>query len=111
MDNRPLQLYLTSSEGREITSNGWKAAFIEEALIKGTKGLDPLDPFALIDPLSEEVDSINFAVTLNMPILIAKINLANVLKSAWFANINLAKLFFLLSIRKNESRNNLSETN
>ena len=65
MDNRPLQLYLTSSEGREITSNGWKVAFIEEALIKGTKGLDPLDPFALIDSLNEEVNSINFAVTLN----------------------------------------------
>ena len=55
---------LKSSE-REITSNGWKAAFIKEALIKGTKGLDPLNPLALIDPLSEEVDSINFAVVLN----------------------------------------------
>ena len=57
--------YFTSSERREITSNGWKAAFIEEALIKGTKGLDLLDHFASIDPLSEEVDSIDFAVTLN----------------------------------------------
>ena len=100
MDNRPLQLYLTSSEGREITSNGWKAAFIEEALIKGTKGLDPLDPFALIDPLSEEVDSINFAVTLNMPILIAKINLANVLKSAWFANKSRKTIFFTVDSQK-----------
>ena len=47
----------------EITSNGWRAAFIEEALIKGTKGLDPLNPFASIDPLSEEVNPIAFAVT------------------------------------------------
>ena len=45
--------YLTTSEGREITSNGWKASFIEKALTKGTKGLDPLDPLASIDPLSE----------------------------------------------------------
>ena len=57
--------YLTLSEGREIISNGWKAEFIEEVLIKGKKELDPLDPFASIDPLSEEVDSIDFAVTLN----------------------------------------------
>ena len=56
--------YLTLSE-REITTNGWKAAFIKEALIKGTKELDPLNAFALMDVLSEEVDSINFAVTLN----------------------------------------------
>ena len=47
----------------EITSNGWRAAFIEEALIKGTKGLDPLNPFTSIDPLSEEVNPIAFAVT------------------------------------------------
>ena len=33
VDSIDIQLnYLTSSEGREITSNGWKAAFIEEAL-------------------------------------------------------------------------------
>ena len=46
--------YLASSEGREIAFNCWK-----------TKGLDPLDLSASIDALSEEVDSIDFAVTLN----------------------------------------------
>ena len=33
--------------------------------MEGTKGLDLLDSFASINSLSEEVDSIDFAVTLN----------------------------------------------
>ena len=50
--------YFTQSEGREITSNG-------EQKNKGTRHFDSL---ASIDPLSEEVDSIDFAVTLNTEI-------------------------------------------
>ena len=57
--------YLTLYEGRKITSNGRKAAYIEQVLIKRTKGLDPLDPFASINSLSEEVDSTDFTVSLN----------------------------------------------
>ena len=34
--------YMTSEEGRGIISNGWKAAFITEAILKGKKGLEPL---------------------------------------------------------------------
>ena len=40
--------YLTTSEGKEIIANGWKAEYITEALEKGKRGLEPLDPFALI---------------------------------------------------------------
>ena len=42
---------MTSEEGRKIISDGWKAAFITEAIEQGTKGLEPLDPFFNIDPL------------------------------------------------------------
>ena len=45
--------YMTSEKGRKVIENGWKAAGILEAIIKGTSGLEPLDPFAMIDPLDE----------------------------------------------------------
>ena len=48
--------YLTSADGREIISNGWKSACITEALLKGKKGLEPLDPFFEIDPLLDDDD-------------------------------------------------------
>ena len=54
--------YFTSADGRNIISNGWKAAFIMEALSKGTNGLEPLDPFASIDPLSEDSESMEIVV-------------------------------------------------
>ena len=36
---KELYNYMTCEEGRGITSNGWKAAFITEAFLKGKKGL------------------------------------------------------------------------
>ena len=46
--------YFTSQKGREIISNGWKAACISEALSSGSLGLDPLDLFQAADPLTTE---------------------------------------------------------
>ena len=43
--------YMTSDKGRQVIENEWKAAGIVEALKKGAGGLEPLDPFAMIDPL------------------------------------------------------------
>jgi len=60
--------YLTTSEGKEIIANGWKAAYITEALEKGKRGLEPLDPFALIDPLDEVSDPIDFVVESNVEV-------------------------------------------
>ena len=45
--------YMTSEEDRKVISNGWKAAFITEAIEQGTQGLEPLDPFFDIDPLTK----------------------------------------------------------
>ena len=45
--------YLTSEKGREIISNGWKAAAITDAITKGSHGLESFDPFQAIDPLVE----------------------------------------------------------
>ena len=46
--------YFRAPEGKEIIANSWKAAYITENLKKGKQGLDPLDPFVSIDPLSDE---------------------------------------------------------
>ena len=54
---------MTSEEGGKIISNGWKAAFITEAIDQGTKGLEPLDPFFDINPLIN-VDNQTIAETL-----------------------------------------------
>ena len=46
-------------------------------MIKGKETRSPKDPFASIDPLSEEVDSVDFAVTLNIEVdsfLVSKID-------------------------------------
>ena len=42
---------MTSDKGKQIIENGWKSAGIVEAVTNGTEGLEPLDPFASIDPL------------------------------------------------------------
>ena len=44
---------MTSQAGREVISNGWKAAGITEAIKKGLSWLESLDPFQSIDPLVE----------------------------------------------------------
>ena len=41
---------MTSENGREIISNGWKTALIAEAIEKGTKGLELLDAVITVDP-------------------------------------------------------------
>ena len=46
--------YFTSEKGREIISNGWKAACISKALSSGSLGLEPLDPFQAVDLLTTE---------------------------------------------------------
>ena len=51
--------YMTSENGREIISNGWKAAFITEAIEKGINGLEPLDRFITVDPLIHDEPQIS----------------------------------------------------
>ena len=46
--------YMTSEEGHQIISNGWKTAFITEAIEQGAKDLRSLDPFFDIDLLINE---------------------------------------------------------
>ena len=48
--------YLTPEEGGKIFSVSLKAAFITEATEKGSKPLDPLDPFYVVDPLTNEMN-------------------------------------------------------
>ena len=43
--------YLTSQKGAEIIFNGWQSSDITEAIVKGTKDLQNLDPFVSADPL------------------------------------------------------------
>ena len=57
--------YFTAPEGKEIIANDWKAAYITEGLKEGKQGLDLLYSFASIDPLSDESESIDFAVQSN----------------------------------------------
>lgn len=45
---------MISEEGSKIITNGWKAAFITEALEQGIKGLKLLHPFFEIDQLINE---------------------------------------------------------
>ena len=49
--------YFTSEKGREIISNGWKAAFITEVISTGSHGLESLDPFQAVDPLVDNESS------------------------------------------------------
>jgi len=50
-----LQFYnhITSSDGREVVLNGWKASGIYDAVRMGSASLDSLDPFQDISPLPE----------------------------------------------------------
>ena len=50
---------MTSENGCEIISNGWKAAFIKEAVEKSTKGLEPRDLFITVDPLIHDEPQIS----------------------------------------------------
>ena len=43
--------FMIEERGKEIISNGWKAAGITEALELGATGIQPLDPSSDIDPL------------------------------------------------------------
>ena len=45
---------MISEEGSKIITNGWKVAFITEALEQGIKGLKLLHPFFEIDQLINE---------------------------------------------------------
>ena len=47
--------YLTPKEGGKIFSIGMKAAFITEAIEKGSKPLDSVNPFYEVDPLTSEM--------------------------------------------------------
>ena len=46
----------TSTAGKEIIVNGWKAAGITDAIKNGSSSLDPLDPFNTIDLLKQPAD-------------------------------------------------------
>ena len=45
---------MTKPEGGQVISSGWSAAGITNALKNGETCLEPLDPFADIDPLVSE---------------------------------------------------------
>ena len=45
---------MTTSEGEQVISSGWSAAGIPNLLKNGEICLEPLDPFADIDPLVRE---------------------------------------------------------
>ena len=46
---------MTTLEGEQVISYGWSAAGITNALKNGETCLEPLDPFADIDPLVSEL--------------------------------------------------------
>ena len=45
---------MTTPEGEQVISSGWRAAGVTNALKNGETCLEPLDPFADIDPLVSE---------------------------------------------------------
>ena len=45
---------MTTPEGEQVISSGWSAAGVTNALKNGETCLEPLDPFADIDPLVSE---------------------------------------------------------
>ena len=45
---------MTTPEGEQVISSGWSAAEITNKLKNGDTCLEPLDPFANIDPLVSE---------------------------------------------------------
>ena len=48
------RIKITTPEGEQVISSGWSAAGITNALKNGETCLEPLDPFADIDPLVSE---------------------------------------------------------
>ena len=48
--------YLTSTSGKEIIANDWKAVGIRDAIKEGSSSLDILDPFSSIDPLDQPIE-------------------------------------------------------
>ena len=45
---------MTASEGEQVISSGWSAAGVTNALKNGETCVEPLNPFANIDPLVSE---------------------------------------------------------
>ena len=64
MDKQPLQLF-HSARRKGNYSQQLEGYIYHRSLKKGKQGLDPLDPFASIDPLSDESEPIDFAVQSN----------------------------------------------
>ena len=62
---KDLYNHLTSEKYRTIISNGWKAAFITEAIENGSSSLEPLDPCYEVDPLINTEEDLPEAVRLN----------------------------------------------
>ena len=56
--------YFTAQKERKLQPTAGRL-HISDALKKGKQGLDPLDPFASIDPVSDESEPIDFAVQSN----------------------------------------------
>ena len=50
----------TSAKGQEIVINGWKASVIYEAVEMGSTEMQPLDPFAEIDPIHNTMSNVDF---------------------------------------------------
>ena len=46
--------YLTSQKGAEITFNGWQSSSITQAIVKGSKDLENLDPFVSVNPFEHD---------------------------------------------------------
>ena len=51
--------FLTSQKGAKIIFNGWQSSDITEAIVKGTKDLENVNPFVSVDPLKHD-DTIEF---------------------------------------------------
>ena len=64
-----IELYnhFTSTAGKEIIVNGWKATGIIDAMKNGSSSLDPLDPFSTIEPLEQPADDEIFGIQRTYP--------------------------------------------
>ena len=92
---------MTSKNGREIISNGWKAAFITEAIEKGTKRLEPLDLFITVYPLIHDEPQISeesFGNQENYVYFAARLNYESSDNETWvFAGEPINNIFDILS--------------
>ena len=93
--------YMTSENGREIISNGWKAAFITEAIEKGTKCLEPLDLFITVDLLihdGPQISEESFGNQVNYVYFAARLNYESSDYETWvFAGEPINNIFDILS--------------